>query len=98
MNPFSGSTILWSIFLRSVYVSYLWKQSLSSIIVVPEITSYGWYNDGTIEMVNDIYPKDVEEVMNEIERREEGDTDDEEDIIMEDTFAYESDIDTDDEF
>ena len=49
-------------------------------------------------MVNDIYPKDVEEVMNEIERREEGDTDDEEDIIMEDTFAYESDIDTDDEF
>ena len=98
MNPFSGSTILWSIFLRSVYVSYLWKQSLSSIIVVPEITSYGWYHDGTIEMVNDIYPKDVEEVMNEIERREEGDTDDEEDIIMEDTFAYESDIDTDDEF
>ena len=65
---------------------------------MPSITNYGWFNDGSIHMINDAYPIEIKDIYNE----DQTDDNDEETYESENDqeefdFCEESDADTDDD-
>ena len=63
--------------------------------MIPSVEQYGWYLDGNVEKLKDVFPTEVETVLRELnESRNNTETDDEEEIVE---FENESDVDTDEE-
>ena len=58
----------------------IWKKSLTPLINLPDIEEYGWFADGRITWVIGSYPKEVEEIMD--------------DLYFENDNNYESDVDS----
>ena len=76
-------------------IAYLWKQTLTSHIEIPSVDQYGWYLDGNVEKLKEVFPAEVETVLRELnDSRNNAETDDEEEIGE---FENESDVDTDEE-
>lgn len=47
---------------RSLYVAFLWQQSLEPMVETLDIKHYGWTEDGDIIWTDDIYPQDLIEI------------------------------------
>ena len=89
-----------------MYIAYLWKQSLKAQIDMPNITDYGWFDDGSIHMTNDIYPIEIKDIYDEDQTEDidgehsediDGEHSEDENLQEEFDFCEESDADTDDD-
>ena len=49
--------------LRSCYVAAIWKRPIEAKRNLPDITSYGWKSNGSIQWTDDIYPDEVKDVL-----------------------------------
>ena len=75
---------------RAIYISNLWKQSLTAQVQSADISEFGWDLDGAITWVEQTFPAEVESIMDELEKIP--DTDD--DLVL---ISHESDVDSDQE-
>ena len=73
---------------RAIYIANLWKQSLTSMVGLPEISEFGWNPDGSIIWVEECFPAEVEDIMDDLFSY--CDTDDYD-------ISYESDVDSEQE-
>ena len=48
---------------RANYVAKLWRSSLTSWLNPEEIADNGWFHDGSINWVDEVFPDDVEEIL-----------------------------------
>ena len=59
---------------RSMLIAYLWRQSKSAIIDLPDITLFGWFANGEITRTGDIYPIELDDIFHlspEVEEEDE---------------------------
>ena len=52
---------------RAIYIANLWKQSLTAQVHSPDISEFGWHPDGAIVWVEEVFPAEVEEIMDELD-------------------------------
>ena len=48
---------------RATFIAHMWKSSHSVTVNLPDITEYGWYADGSVEWVEEVYPSVVGEII-----------------------------------
>ena len=51
---------------RAIYIANLWKQSLTAMVGLPEISEFGWNPDGSIVWVEECFPAEVEDIMDDL--------------------------------
>jgi len=49
--------------LRANYVAKIWKSSLTNQFIVPTIQDYGWEQNGEITWVQEMFPKDIKDIL-----------------------------------
>ena len=55
---------------RATFIAHMWKSSCSASVNLHDITEYGWYADGSIEWVEEVYPSFVEEIIEKTTNKE----------------------------
>ena len=69
---------------RANYVAKIWKSSLISWVDFGDITEHGWLPDGSTFWVEDVFPREVEEILCDKEFSEEEEAEIEEDELSDD--------------
>ena len=85
--------------IRSLYVAKMWRSTPVALITMPEITHFGWDNNGAPIWIDDAFPDDVMELLISNETDEIDEVDEEEDSeAEEDNQQEEMDEDQDNVF
>ena len=76
-------------------VAYMWRNAVNPIVEFPNLEITGWYLNGDIQWVDDVFPPTIEQLLSDEISENESDSDDEEMENIKDEVIYGSDIDSD---
>ena len=73
----------------------MWRNAVNPIVQFPNLEISGWYLNGDIQWVDDVFTPTLEQLLSDEISENESDSDDEEIENMKDEVIYGSDIDSD---
>ena len=80
---------------RANALAYMWWNAVNLIVEFPNLEERGWYLNGDIQSVDDVFPSTIEQLLSDEISENESDGDDEEMENIEDEGIHGSDIDSD---
>ena len=80
---------------RANALAYMWWNAVNLIVEFPNLEERGWYLNGDIQSVDDVFPPTIEQLLSDEISENESNGDDEEIENIEDEGIHGSDIDSD---